>query len=1099
MIISLHYQNMGNLKTIILLLLLFFYQNPGHGQIVNSTKEVYPVTETSKVKLLNGNWKFQYIPSNSIGAFTGFQASSYDDSKWGTIHVPGNWETNGVRALQYGGDLSNVTGLYRNTFTIPNDWANEQIFIRFEGVKNGYELYVNGTSVGIWESAYNPCQFNITPYINRSGTNVLAIRVYTQPKGWQFDTNDEWSLTGIDRDVKLFCVPDIHLNDITITSNFLSNTNAGFGIKYQVSSFTQTSLTDVTITGRLYNTAGNFMYSFNLPISSGSSAWKSTQTLPISNPQLWSAETPSLYKLEFELKQNTTVLQSFTNRIGLKHTEIAGNVFKFNGVPVKLRGVNLHESNPVTGKWVTKDKFIADIIAMKKANINTIRTSHYPPAPYFFDVCDSLGMYTICEVPFGYGDSNLTKADYKDILKTRTHATIMRDKNHVSILMWSLGNENPFTFLSDTVGQYAKQLDPSRPIFFPKVSDATLPAYVDFYSKHYSSMSSNYARPAIQSEYCHSSGLAFEGHGTMWKQMEDNPSCFGGCVWLWADQGIRQQASVQVPFPGNNQKTYHTWLNSNQYFNSNEKYGSDGIVYSNRIPQVDYYVVKKNYSQILISQNSINVTQGTHDITLTIKNKYDFSNLKDKSVCNWYITENKDTIQQGSFAPECTPGSQINQTLSVNIPSDPGSEIYLLHLDFIDNQQNVIYNRSIKLLPASNNVDLLPMLSEIALDNAPKIVRTAEKDSVQLKGAVLKMNNQTGLVTLGNYLKGPFMKVSRATVMGEEERFSRNNIVVNPYVYQGLLNFSRNSNDSVLSTFYTFTPAGSSTALNFQGNVDFKPTKQGWTEVNYALTQKTNASFVNVLECGLSFLLDSTLTQFRWLGKGPFVSYPGKTEQNEYGLHQSHTHDLYFPGNRSDIDLFSITDNAGNGFAMLGSALQIDFQHTTEGPVLTFNKFVQGMGTRLSDTNYRITLGLNSTINGNFKIIPLKQSSWPVLLTNLFGSPIKQQTSFQPFVASYDTYLLNLPQVMSNYDKISSVHETIATNRVKIYPNPVENILYIDDNSCDYIAIFNSTGQLVKNLLHTKNKNTIDVHQLKPGLYFLSDGKRYLSHSFIKK
>jgi len=234
----------------------------------------------------------------------------------------------------------------------------------------------------------------------------------------------------------------------------------------------------------------------------------------LKNPKLWNAETPHLYKLEYQLIAGRQVLQSFYENFGVREVTIDKDVFKLNGVPIKLRGVTLHATDPFNGKVISEDLYLKDMKLMKEASINFIRTSHYPLDPYFYELCDSLGFYVMSEVPFGFGDSNLYDSTYQDILLTRAEATVQRDKNHPSILFWSIGNENPLTYISEETGKYVKRKDPTRPICYPMQHnyflslDYNIPDFIDIYAPHYPTVETlkYYAdtatKPVILTEYC---------------------------------------------------------------------------------------------------------------------------------------------------------------------------------------------------------------------------------------------------------------------------------------------------------------------------------------------------------------------------------------------------------------------------------------------------------------------------------------------------------------------------------------------------------------------------------------------------------------------
>ena len=474
-----------------------------------------------------------------------FFRSDYNDQRWETIPVPGNWDVLGYTKPKYGNPEA-LTGLYRKWFTVPENWRGKQVFLRFDGVLRGYEVWVNGQYVGKWESSYNSCQFDITPYLT-SDENLLSLRVYTIYKGSDFDSNDDWAQVGISRDVNIFPVSQTYVKDITIQTLSLEKDKATIGLDVETATFASQAKKQLSFQGTIIAQSGQVIAEFEYPIMINKKLHKE---IAIKKPQLWTAETPSLYRLSYRLKSGKEVLQSGSEKFGIRLLTIEGNVIKLNGVAIKLRGVTLHDTDPFEGKIISKELILTDMRLMKEANINFIRTSHYPHAPLFYELCDSLGFYVMNEVPFGFGDQNLMDTTFQDILLTRANATVLRDKNHPCILFWSIGNENPLTPIAEATGQYVKKLDPTRPICYPQQHSYflklkyDLPDFVDIYAPHYPTVQTleYYAKtatkPVILTEYCHSLGQSLEEHKELWELIEANTNLAGGNIWEWVDQGM---------------------------------------------------------------------------------------------------------------------------------------------------------------------------------------------------------------------------------------------------------------------------------------------------------------------------------------------------------------------------------------------------------------------------------------------------------------------------------------------------------------------------------------------------------------------------------
>ena len=417
------------------------------AQVTDAFQSILPVTDPQMKKSLNGEWNLKVIKG-----ITDDKAVPAADETWRKIPVPGCWETYGFCKPTYH-KADSLTGYYRTTFTIPQAWKGkgQRIVIRFDGVLYGYDLWINGKAVGSWRSGYNTSLFDITPYLNKKQEQQeLAMRVITQFPGSDFDYNDDWAPAGIIRDVTLMAVPNTHLKDLTI----VTKNNGTVDVKTDIAH----SDRSMEVKHDIFDAQGNWLSGTN------------GERLTVFEPHLWTAETPYLYTLRTTLLQKGKAIQTFEHKFGFRELTIEGNILKLNGQPIKLRGVTSHSTDPVTVKVIDEASILRDMRLMKEASINYIRTSHYPREPRFYDLADSLGFYVIDEVPFGYGDKNLSDSTFYPVLQQRAQATIRRDKNHPSVLVWSLGNENPLTDICIKLGDYVKrELDSSRPICYPQV------------------------------------------------------------------------------------------------------------------------------------------------------------------------------------------------------------------------------------------------------------------------------------------------------------------------------------------------------------------------------------------------------------------------------------------------------------------------------------------------------------------------------------------------------------------------------------------------------------------------------------------------------
>ena len=881
---------------------------------------ILPVTDRTMTRSLNGEWALKVIEGTADTDEVPAQ-----DGSWGNIPVPGCWEAYGYCKPSY--DKANpLTGYYRTTFSVPTEWKGKRIVLRLDGVLYGYDLWINGKKAGSWRSGYNTALFDITPYINKkNGEQELAMKVITRFPGSDFDYNDDWAPSGIFRDVTLMAVPETHLSDLTI--------HAKLSGEVIVDTEIASTKKGTTVKHEIYDMQGNMV-----------------GTSKVDNPQLWTAETPYLYTLRTMLMQKKDTLQVFINRFGFRETTIEGNVLKLNGKPIKLRGVTCHSTDPVTVKVINEESILRDMKLMKEASVNYIRTSHYPREPRFYELADSLGFYVIDEVPFGFGDKLLSDTAYYPVLQQRAQATIRRDKNHPSVIIWSLGNENPLTDICIRLGEYvSSELDPSRPYCYPQVGSyfrrffegenaKGFPSKAPIYSPHYPTTGQiagfyqHRDRPVIFTEYCHTLGISLEDHDRQWEIIQRTPGIAGGSVWEWVDQGM--------PFSwkdGREMKEEDLYGYEEKVFTSEdggfEMYGNkgtDGLLYADRTPLPNYYELRHNYARAFVSSLKGNV--------LTIVNRYDFLNLKDNVTFRWTLTCDRDTMRTGAFTIDCAPHDSA--TYRMELPEQTG--LSLLRFDVVDAQGHEFLNQSFVMNKPSFSV-----IGTKGCDTATPsfLVRVGRKATM---AELIKVGDKR----IERYLQP----------------------VGNPYV---------------------------------KADIKTKKCPDGSLAVNYTLTPDTTTDrFLS--EIGVAWLLPKEIDHVQWLGMGPLASYPGRCKANNYNIWSLHKDDLYFEGNRMGIDAAFFSDKDGNGILVVGDSLNMNFEQTDRGIVVTVNAAVSGQGPKFARTAFPVTSKNTGTLQGTFRICAVKDNELPPAMSYLLSQP---KAPFKPFLTQYDTYLMRYDDI----------------------------------------------------------------------------------------
>lgn len=946
-------------------------------------------------QLLNGTWKFKYIPSVSIGADSLFYQSNFDVAKWSPIKVPGHWELQGFATPMYGKQLKEGTGLYRRDFTIPASWKGKPLYIAFDGVQFGYTFWVNGKFGGEFAGSYNLQMFDISGLVKAGASNALSVRVSTRPKGWEFDTNDDWAMGGIVRDVTLFSLEPSHFKNLTVQT-LLKGKQADINIKGLIEQAPNNAL---TVAGTLFDPQGKAIKTFHL-----SNAPKEfNRQLQLEKPLLWTAETPYLYKLHLKLMQGSRLLQAYTQRVGIRQVDWSGGIFKINNQPVKLRGVDHHDLSPINGRAIAANELAKDLRMIRQANINFIRTSHYPPNSRMLDMCDSLGIYVMVEVPFGYGDEHLNDESYLPLLLQRANSTVWRDKNHPSVIIWSVGNENPITKMTMRTAQHVKELDPTRPVCFPQTQgpfDETVKKYpdsVDVYSPHYPTVprmnvyANQFNKPIIFTEYAHSLGLDFDLLESLTDVIWKSPKLAGGAIWMLFDQGILRKSPAKI---SRDEETLHVWKDSVNYYDMHGIDGTDGIVYANRIPQVDYWEVRKVYSPVQAMDDTLHYQSGPQQVKLKLINRYDFTNLTAVK-CKWELLGGTQVLSSGNCLLKGMPHDTASIPLTFTLPAKQNGQFYSLKLTFKDKSGYQFYEKTYPIVSKPEpiiiaDIKASPQVSGSAV-NSP-----AYHFELSPSSGLLTLKNATGqpLIT-----EGPYARVNRKPTMSSianDKRLPKGSFW-SPFVLTRPEAKMENPVGKSFTVDYHYQPdSAKGQAIN--GKVIYHFTDDGAIEINYHLTPQGTGKAV---EAGLSLWLPKTLTEFRWIGKGPYAGYPGKSRLDEFGCYHLNTNDLYFSGNRQDVQLAILSDGKGNGFVLIPNNANISVERSPQGIILSHNVVVSGRFNKFGVPETLYDFQQIKELSGRFTLIPFS-GKWPAAIEKYFGKTDGKAIPFQPFYNSYD-------------------------------------------------------------------------------------------------
>ena len=554
---------------------------------------------------LNGTWRFNWV-ENADQRPTDFFTVGYNDKGWDNMEVPAMWELNGYGdpiyvniGYAWRGNFRNEppyvpieqnhVGSYRRTFTIPASWSGRDITLNIGAATSNVYVWVNGKFVGYSEDSHLGSSFDVTKYV-KTGENLIALQIFRWCDGTYLEDQDLWRMSGISRDVELVARAKARLNDVMITPALENNyTDGRMVVEMEFSSAVKSA--EVT----LLDPEGRSVAQAKVTPSKG----KASHTFEVKAPAKWTAETPNLYKVVINAGEEV-----YAQRVGFRSSEIKGGQLLVNGQPILIKGVNRHEVDPLKGFVMTRERMIQDITLMKQFNINAVRTSHYPDTPEWYDLCDEYGLYVIDEANVEshgmyYGEHTLAKnALYAKAHLERNQRMVLRDKNHPSIIIWSMGNEAGFGPNFEACYRWIKSFDGSRPVHYERAegndfTDIMCPMYANLeWSENY--VKNSPSKPLIQCEYAHAMGNSMGGFKEYWDLIRKYPHYQGGFIWDFVDQGLAH-------YEADGKVSFYYGGDFNNYDATDNSFNNNGIIAADRTPQAHAYEVRREYQSIWTS------------------------------------------------------------------------------------------------------------------------------------------------------------------------------------------------------------------------------------------------------------------------------------------------------------------------------------------------------------------------------------------------------------------------------------------------------------------------------------------------------------------
>ncbi len=930
----------------------------GHATLVPFADEATAIigdrTSSPYFQLLNGDWGFSYVP-NIAQVDEAFVEPSFDASAWGTLPVPGCWQLHGHGIPNYTNvnypipvdppyvPTENPIGLYRSEFTPPAGWDGRRTFIVFEGAVSMFKVWVNGVEIGLSKGAHVPAEFDITSAV-QTGKNLLAVQIFTWSDATYLEDQDMWRFNGIIRDVYLISRADLSLRDVTAKTWAGSSealkvaegdvpTVAGpwnLRVTTTVANRGGSSVSGTSVAAKLLDATGALVADIavgSAEVAAGATEKLST-TLNVASPLLWSAEEPNLYTLAVNLVDvSGTVIESQSYKIGFRDVRIAAKQLWFNGASIKLRGVNHHDTHPDRGFGMTREDMEKDVLLMKQHNVNTVRTSHYPPDPYFLDLCDKHGLYVVDEADlethgmkpdwFTISRDPLWEAAYVD----RAVRMVQRDKNHPSIVMWSLGNESGYGCNHDAMAAAIREIDIARPIHY---ESAGVAAVVDVVSVMYGDVRKTIEegerdedpRPWFQCEYAHAMGNGPGNLKEYWEAFEKYPRLIGGCIWEWADHGLRQKRDDGTE-----------WFAYGGDFGDKPHDGNfcvDGLVSPDREPHPGLVEYKKIIEPVNVAP--IAGKPGSFSVT----NKYDLRDLSHLTA-HWAVTKGASILEEGTLP---LPALAAKETGTLTIPASlPAGNV----------TEPVIVTVSVRLTyaaswaPAGHEIAFGQYVAPYTVD-APvstvgainlteaKYIAKIEGEGFaiefcKLHGKILSwISNGVSLIA-----EGPKVNLWRAVMDNDQHVKAKWYEVGYDRLWERVSNVAVATGNgkvliakqSVLGAF-PVTPA-------FEVDTLYTIDSSGAVTIDVKIAPWKLANLPYIPRIGVTMQLPAGFESVKWFGRGPGESYVDMKQHARFGVWSGTVDEQYVPfvrpqenGNKTDIEWVEVTNAAGVGLRATG-------------------------------------------------------------------------------------------------------------------------------------------------------------------------------------
>ena len=887
---------------------------------------------------LHGLWKFKWYETPDGRSTTFFQPQT-DDSDWGEMPVPGIWELNG-----YGDPLyvnigycwkgrfennppyvpveKNHVGQYRNSFTVPADWNGKQIILHIGSATSNIRAWINGKEVGYSQDSKLEARFDVTRFVKPGEENLFAFEIFRWCDGTYLEDQDFWKLAGIARETYLTAREKEHIEDININADAEGNLSwkvvATKGIK--------------EVIFRIPRLGYSLVLNKPSAVKDGLKVFEGAERFD--NVMLWSAETPNLYHVEVIATDGKKSCGTANLTTGFRTVKIEGKLLYINGKPILIKGVNRHEMNPYGAYVISKEDMLRDIRIMKELNINTVRTCHYPDDPYWYELCDKYGLYVIDEADneahgLGYGEGAIAKNPlYNKEITNRVERMMRRDRNHPSIIVWSLGNEagNGQNFFD--AYDFAKAFDPTRPVQYERGqggdnrdrnSDIFSPMYIR-YANAEKYIKNDQDRPFIMCEYAHAMGNSMGGFKEYWDLIRKYPTFQGGCIWDFVDQALYKPADAEK------YGTDHVFAFGGDYNSedpSDASFNNNGLIAPDRAWHRHAYEVRYQHRSILAWASPEEAAKGR----VHIFNEYFFIPL-DRFSLDWELVRNGVAFRRGSVAslgvqPQDSAAIDLGYKVNPELLKD--SDVYL-NISFRLNRQDGI-------LPAGTELSYEQIvLSESWVPDAYTPLTLSKRPFE------IEFDKETGSLTKYSYfgknlISSPILPCFGRAVTDNDEGM----LVDLSFDKEAKRMFATWRNPEIKATSFEDRQDGDTRIVT----VKYKPIEDAIPVLTYRIAPdgvinvtlsvedagnlKAAPHFFRV---GVEFEMPGEYSQIDFYGEGPFDSYCDRRSSTMMGHYTQSVIDQYDytvvrpqeSGTHCGLKWFSVLNPDGNGIRITSSA-----------------------------------------------------------------------------------------------------------------------------------------------------------------------------------